>query len=696
MPKVNPNSMIERTSSKSDEKAETRPSSLGQLAAAVVLGLAVIVGIYLIMRPSQEELDRRIAAEVATEMAAQGGTGPVADDEREPRSIEHSQYTNLWQNDYVLWWDDVPAGWRQQAIDTGTNSNVRGIDYVGSDTCRNCHSENHMAWSQHGHHRMTQFASAKTVVGDFSGEQTIEYEGGTGRFFTDEGGTHHMELKRDGKTWLFRITRTIGWRHMQDYAGFLIYGPDELDRDKIEHVLPFAYDVAEQHWMPTIHVHSDDDIPDSFEPHLAVRYSQGCSDCHNAYPVGDRMFRRAGVLRWAAYSPRQTSMFLSAYIADAHPEILDGDKKFDQYADEQVLRIVNEIRDLRLEETIVLQGITCEACHFGCREHVEKSTANKSEALPAFYPISPHLVTEASHPDQLWGSNTKNVNFICARCHSGSRQLYANGLQAWNSTEYTEAINGHCYDHVKAAKRGMKSMSCSNCHDPHKTIGLKWTQTQDQADRNCLSCHSQFKGAKERLAHTHHAGGDGSHCMDCHMPHTNEGLGRMVRTHRIINPTDKALIEANQVNACNLCHLDKSIDWTLQYLTDWYNPRFEVSAEVMARNYQDQDAPVVHGWMKSPHPPTRIATAGAIARRKATFALPDLLDQLAVETHGYNQRMMQKAVDELLGIKLRDLGFMYHLPKERRQAIMTRIKPQLLKRVTDKPLAKGEKVAKLD
>jgi len=532
---------------------------------------------------------------------------------------------------------------------------------------------------RHGHHRMTQFASADTVVGDFSGGQTIECEGGRARFFNREG-KYFMELSRGGKRWLYHVTRTIGWRHMQDYAGVLVAEQDELDlnRHRIEHVLPFAWDVAEGHFMPAVHVHPDDDIPDSFEPHICIPYSQGCSDCHNAYPVGDRMFRRAGIERWAAYAPRQTSLFLSAYLADAHPEVMIPGRAFTDYSNEEVVRVANRIRDLKLEETVHLQGITCEACHYGCREHAQKSTPDKSDLLPAFYPISPHLVTEATDRAELSAKSPENINFICARCHSGSRQHYANGLHAWNSTEYTEAINGHCYDPQKARQHGMQAMSCTHCHNPHETIGLKWTRAPRQDDAKCLSCHRQYEPEAARRAHTHHSG-EGTHCMDCHMPHTNEGLGRMVRTHRIVSPVDRDLIEANQVNACNLCHLDRSIDWTLRYLNEWYDPGFKVSNEAMNRNYADRSAPVVHAWMKSPHAPTRIATAGAIARRKAFFALPDLLDQLSVETYGYNQRMMQKAVDELLGIRLRDKGFRYYAPVEQRRALMAKLKPGLLK-----------------
>ena len=43
--------------------------------------------------------------------------------------------------------------------------------------------------------------------------------------------------------------------------------------------------------------------------------------------------------------------------------------------------------------------------------------------------------------------------------------------------------------------------------------------------------------------------------MNCHMPRINEGLQEVVRTHTIFSPTNSAMIESNQMNACNQCHV---------------------------------------------------------------------------------------------------------------------------------------------
>ena len=54
------------------------------------------------------------------------------------------------------------------------------------------------------------------------------------------------------------------------------------------------------------------------------------------------------------------------------------------------------------------------------------------------------------------------------------------------------------------------------------------------------------------------------------MPHTTYGLLKAIRSHQITSPTVKESLETGRPNACNLCHLDQSLDWTARKLTEWY------------------------------------------------------------------------------------------------------------------------------
>ena len=165
--------------------------------------------------------------------------------------------------------------------------------------------------------------------------------------------------------------------------------------------------------------------------------------------------------------------------------------------------------------------------------------------------------------------------------------------------------------------------------------------------------------------------------MDCHMPKINEGLQYMVRTHRIFNPTDSAMIEANQPNACNLCHLDKPIDWTIGHLRDWYGEKHRFAESKIFRNYPRRDQPVGLGWLHSAHNGTRLAAAEAMATTDVRRWLPDLLDFMVDDSHLVNRQFVQREIDTQLGIKLRDKGFNFFMSKDERRTVVDRLRPEL-------------------
>ena len=90
-----------------------------------------------------------------------------------------------------------------------------------------------------------------------------------------------------------------------------------------------------------------------------------------------------------------------------------------------------------------------------------------------------------------------------------------------------------------------------------------------EGNQACLQCHQKFRDTVSQ--HTHHAAtSSGSLCYNCHMPHTTYGLLKAIRSHRIDSPTVRATLQTGRPNACNLCHLDQTLVWTAQHLTDWY------------------------------------------------------------------------------------------------------------------------------
>src|SRR4029434_5840314 len=104
-------------------------------------------------------------------------------------------------------------------------------------------------------------------------------------------------------------------------------------------------------------------------------------------------------------------------------------------------------------------------------------------------------------------------------------------------------------------------------------------QLAERMDSNlaCLQCHTKINVSQ----HTHHrTDSSGSSCYNCHMPHTVYGLMKAIRSHQIDSPNAANSLKTGRPNACNLCHLDKTLDWTARKLSEWYGqPAVDLSPE---------------------------------------------------------------------------------------------------------------------
>jgi len=662
-------------------------AEMGLLALALVLAMGAIW--HLVNRWHQ--VNEQAEAEAGLNLASPEPAGPprsggpwgLAD--FPTRNIKLTGFHNFWdpERDITLWFDEVPLEIQTNSIRTPEDSNIRKVDYAGAEACRECHSENYQKWHGHAHRLMNALATPENVKGDFSGAQSINYLGGTGRFYR-QNGKYRMALKRGDRTRIYEIERTIGSRFTQYYIGKLVEGSEPTNSPMwtTQHVLPFGYWIAEKQWIPTVHVfretNTDKENQDPYTEQEIVPYDASCTACHTTLAAGDWILNLAGGRRLSVFSPRPVSFHMYGYLKDARPELIK-DRPSEAIKNDEIFEIGQHMGQLPAIREAVALGVSCEACHYGARKHAERSTRDRSDYLPKFFPAGPHVFAQGRDKDEVLGRNPHNLNFTCAKCHTGGRPEYANGNHTWNSTEYSDAVRGFCYNPKKAAAIGKSFLTCVHCHDPHESIGPKWSRTPAQDDQSCLACHEQFKPAEALTAHTHHAAGsEGSHCMNCHMPKINEGLQDMVRTHRIFNPTEPRMIEANQPNACNLCHLDKPIDWTLSHLRDWYGDEHRYDERQIARNYPNRGDAVGLGWLRSPHGPTRVSAAEALAKSDHRWALPHLLDFLVTEENLVYRQFTQKRLEEKLGFDFDSNGYRFYMMADERRAAIEKLRPILL------------------
>jgi hypothetical protein len=566
----------------------------------------------------------------------------------QPRYFNFDKFSLIWG-----------SGVRQpQGGAAGHYSNIEPADYIGAEKCAECHAEKFKSWSRHPHHWMNAAATPERVLGDFSGNARLSYLGGEGRFWR-EGTQFFMSAERGSVKRRYRIDRTIGSRYFQYYVGRQLAGPEPAGdpRYEVEHVLPFGYWLRKKQWAPTVHINAErnedsDDLQfNPYENMVYTPYDRSCSVCHTTISAGDWLLRNPYVA--GGYSPYSWTMNLSDYLqAQGRTPLAAEPERLSSVEAEGVIK---DLVEDRIPARILHLGIECEACHNGCREHAR--AREPGQTLPYFFPAGAAI--RAAMPEQNpYGRSHENINWVCARCHHGNRPQFPGGINTWNSTEFTDARSGSCYS----------QLTCVECHDPHKATGPVWSQSAAWEDAKCLKCHPDYRDAGARRAHTHHAaGGAGDRCMNCHMPKINEGLDRMVRTHAIFSPTKVAPIEQNGPNACNLCHLDKPIDWTLGYLRDWYGRRYDDAR--IATAYPNRAGPTGKGWLKHRFQATRLVAAAHYGLQRRRDAMPEILNILDDE-YLLNRQFGEMAVEAICGRPLETWNYRFTLSPAERKAVL--------------------------
>ena len=584
-----------------------------------------------------------------------------------------------------LWLDAVPPHVKTASLPASTQSNIHRGDYVGPESCRECHPKNFEAWSEHPHRWMNALATSAVVKGDFSGRSSIDYLGGRADFYQEDGG-FRMRLVRNQNAILYEVNQTIGSRFFQYYVGKLLSGPvpDDHPFRHREHVLPFGYWLELGEWVPTVHIgpeRPDGERVDPFslpsadalemggpqdDPRLLAAYAfyaTACNVCHTTFALGESFSRKTHKV--AEHAPRPLNWDLSGYLRQHHPDLWPADRHVTETSDDQLMQILQQLQRHEAPEYAITLGVSCEACHLGGKRHVESPQPERDK--PAFFPNSPFLWIDAADGDPARGRTAANVNWVCGRCHTGNRPELAAGMSTWNSVEFSDAIKGSCYS----------ELTCIHCHNPHQAIGPSWRDSPGQDDQRCLQCHEQFAVSAVRQEHTHHpVNSEGSRCMNCHMPRLNEGLQTTVRTHMIFSPSNAKMIESNHPNACNLCHTDRPIDWTLGYLKEWYGAEF--SQPKISESYSKREQPAVYGWMKSVDSSVRLIAADSLIRTRNEDALPFLLEALD-DPYLLNRQFVRFGLESMLNRRLVEFGYRFYMTPQERREPLERLRRSLIK-----------------
>jgi hypothetical protein len=450
-----------------------------------------------------------------------------------------------------------------------------GNGYASSDTCRACHPTQYASWHASYHRTMTQVATSATVLTSFDGVTVAlaEREALAGR--------STMRLERDGQTlWAEfvdpddaagerRIKRQVVMTTGSHNQQIFWYA---TGNSRVLGQLPAIWLTAERTWIPRRAA--------IMAPPTATHVSETgawngvCVACH---ATGGK--------------PQLDAPFGSRPIS-----ALTADTRAAEF------------------------GIACEACHGPGQAHASANRNPLRRYALHFRNRGDDTITQPARLDPRRGSQ------VCGQCHafwefsdaSSERWSNSNGLPYrpgddldatrfivqpnrnldspvmqsllaqdagfirdtfWSDgmvratgREYNGLLESPCYR--KAPGDGSRTMTCFSCHTMHKASddrrGLSdWANGQITpralGNGSCVECH------RTTSEHSHHrAESAGSSCVECHMPRTTYGLLKTIRSHQISSPSVAATVATGRPNACNLCHLDKTLAWTAVNLDRWY------------------------------------------------------------------------------------------------------------------------------
>ncbi len=428
--------------------------------------------------------------------------------------------------------------------------------YVSSSGCRDCHPQEFESWHGTYHRTMTQVASSESILASFDGvrlssrgrEYYLSREGenyfvtGADPDFEASAQANGVDLDLLNPPVIKQeVVMTTGSHHMQGY--WVASAHKNMLRQ-----IPFTYIIAEKRWVPR----EDNFLVPPNEPrHFAV-WNDNCIVCH---AVG-------------------------------------GQPHFDLEA----MTVSTEVAEL---------GISCEACHGPGTPHIEYHAKLKKN--PNF---------AANQDDPIYNPANCDAKIsadICGQCHAyfsphdwdtfgktGYQYRPGGNLSAthdlmtfekgkaqsqdgyvgtyWNDgtcrvagREFTAMVTSGCYLNGP--------MNCVNCHSMHDSDPNDQLAIRMETNEACLQCHQDYR---DRLTeHTHHsAESSGSLCYNCHMPNTTYGALKATRSHRVQSPRVAPLSEVDHPNACNLCHLDQTLGWAAENLTQWYQqPKPELTPD---------------------------------------------------------------------------------------------------------------------
>lgn len=417
-------------------------------------------------------------------------------------------------------------------VSQASNNLIR--EYVGRDVCKSCHEMEHELFQHSDHDLAMDSATNETVLGDFN-DTRFTHHGVESRFYKKGDQFFVYTEGPGGEMQEYPVAYTFGVRPLQQY---LIPFPNGAYQ-----CLPIAWDTRPE--------------------------EAGGQRWYHLY--GEERIAHDDILYWTRSTQNWNYMCSECHSTNTR-------KNYD-YSTKAYNTTWNEI------------DVSCESCHGPGSLHVEWAEKVEEGASPDIYADLGLVVRLKDTDNATWifdpDSTTARRSVprksdelvqMCARCHSRRSVLtedYYHGGSLldthWPSLldENLYFADGQIQDEVYVygsflqSKMYMAGVSCKDCHEPHSG--------KIYVDGNglCYRCHlaSEYGG---RNHHFHDPADEGASCMKCHMPERTYMVLDPRRDHSIRIPRPDLSEKLGTPNACTECHNDKSIQWSANYLEQWY------------------------------------------------------------------------------------------------------------------------------
>ena len=438
-----------------------------------------------------------------------------------------------------------------EAAVSGRPIQVGENGYVSSRTCRGCHPANYASWRASYHRRMTQVVSPETVVASFDG---VDLEWAGDRYHLERRGEEFwVRIERspgdgEGAASERRVVMSTGSHHAQLYWLAAEQGR-RLD------ILPFHYLIPEQRWIPRA----------SFFVNPPGAAGEGgdwngvCVECHATGPrprvaadVADTDVGEFGIACEACHGPG------ARHVAQQRNPLRRYASHFGAARDDGIVDPAD--LDKRRSSEV------CGQCH-GYWDVATPAVGRAANAEGYAYRPGGDLSASKRMLQRAQFRDVRPGGGVHLMLHG---MWWPDGTVRGSGREFGALQRSPCY------RRG--EMSCLSCHSMHVDGDdprelREWAEDQLQpgmrGDAACLQCHADF--ANRIAEHTHHpAASEGSRCQNCHMSYTTYGLLKAIRSHQIDSPRIGAGGTSERPNACNQCHLDRTLAWSAEQLERWY------------------------------------------------------------------------------------------------------------------------------